>query len=132
MNPTVRCGVYSQNLHSIPVKKSEIHFDIALDNENVPEQIHWRATDNPNEGIEETKAVSIAIWDMYHRGTMKVDLWTKDMPVNDMKQFCIDIIGTLSDTVLRATGDEKMSEAMNDLCQYLGDLLKKEGDEQPQ
>ncbi|MDJ1469854.1 gliding motility protein GldC [Cytophagaceae bacterium DM2B3-1] len=114
------------------MKKSEIHFDVVLDNDSVPEKIHWHATDNPNEGIDETRAVSIAIWDMYHKGTMKVDLWTKEMPVQDMKQFCIDIIGTLSDTMLRATGDEKMSDAMNDLCHYLTELLKKEAEEQGQ
>ncbi|MCU0354744.1 MAG: gliding motility protein GldC [Cytophagales bacterium] len=114
------------------MKNSEIHFEITLDNDSVPDQIHWHATDNPNEGITETKAVSIAIWDHYHRGTMKVDLWTKDMPVTDMKQFCIDMIGTLSDTVLRATGDEKMSDAMTDLCHYLSDLLKKEEEASPQ
>ena len=39
------------------MKHSEINFKIQLDDQNIPENITWSATDNPNEGIEETKAI---------------------------------------------------------------------------
>jgi gliding motility-associated protein GldC len=101
------------------VKKSEIKFTITLDEQNIPDQIHWEATDNPNEGIEEAKSISIAVWDHFHKGTMKIDLWTKDMPVDEMKRFVIETIGGLGETLLSATGDRKMAGDIDTLCTEL-------------
>ncbi len=109
----------SFNQYQLPVKKSEIKFSITLDDQNVPGQIHWEATDNPNEGIEEAKAISIAVWDHFHKGTMKIDLWTKDMPVDEMKRFVIETIGGLGETLLGATGDAKMAGDIDTLCSDL-------------
>lgn len=71
------------------MKHSEINFKIQLDDQNIPENITWSATDNPNEGIEETKAILVATWDPYHKGTLTLPLWTKDMEVLDMKRFLL-------------------------------------------
>ena len=92
------------------MKHSEINFKIQLDDQNIPEQISWSATDNPNEGIEETKAILVATWDPYHKGTLTLPLWTKDMEVLDMKRFFIEIMGTVSDASLQATGDHFFSQ----------------------
>ncbi len=108
------------------MKKSEIHFTVDLDKQNVPERITWDATDNPNEGINDTKAISVAVWDTYHKGTMKIDLWTKDMDVIEMKQFCLEIIKGLGETIRNATSDEKMAGTIDDMCDYLGQHLKDE------
>ena len=112
-------------------KKSEINFAIDFDKDNVPEKINWNATDNPNEGIEETRAISLAIWDTHHKGTMKIDLWTKEMPVPEMKQFCIEIIAGIGETLMNATGDAKMSVAVEELCQQLSEQLQEELRQQP-
>ena len=72
------------------MKHSEINFKILLDDENIPEQISWSATENPNEGIEETKSIFIGVWDNYNKGLMALPLWTKDMEVFDMKRFYIE------------------------------------------
>lgn len=108
------------------MKHSEIHFDITLDDQSIPEHISWTATDNPNEGIEETKAILVATWDPYHKGTLTLPLWTKDMEVLDMKRFFIEIMGTVADTALQATGDAQFSEEVEQVCQRLSQALKKE------
>ena len=100
------------------MKKSEIYFSIALDDQKVPEAISWRATD-AGEKIHFAKAINIALWDRDEAGTMKIDLWTKDMPVDEMKRFYIDCIGGLSQSVLSSTGDEVMAQHMRDLCDKL-------------
>ena len=71
------------------MKKSEIHFDIQLDDNNIPDDITWNATDKPGDA-DHTKAISIAVWDDAEKNTMRLDLWTKDMPVHEMKKFYID------------------------------------------
>lgn len=108
------------------MKHSEINFKIQLDDQNIPEQISWSATDNPNEGIEETKAIMVATWDPYNKGTLTLPLWTKDMEVLDMKRFYIEIMGTISDAALQATGDETFAQEVDQLCRKLSSNLKKE------
>jgi gliding motility-associated protein GldC len=60
------------------------------------------------------------------KNTLRIDLWTKDMPVNEMKRYYIDCIGGLAQSVLSATGDEVMSQEMNALCERLVKHLEKE------
>ncbi len=101
------------------MKKSNIAFTVELDGNNVPERILWDATDKPDEGLSETKSISLALWDHTQRNTLRIDLWAKDMPVDDMKRFYIDCIGGLSQSVLNATGDEFMANEMRALCDKL-------------
>jgi gliding motility-associated protein GldC len=108
------------------MKKSEIYFSIALDQNNVPEAISWRATD-AGEHIHFAKAINIALWDRNQDGTMKMDLWTKDMPVDEMKHFYLDTIGSMAQTIMTATGDEVMATKMRDLCQDLSKHLEESG-----
>jgi gliding motility-associated protein GldC len=108
------------------MRKTEINFKIALDNSNVPEKIWWDATDKPDHELEESKSISIALWDHKQKNTLRIDLWTKDMPVNEMKRFYIDCIGGFAQSVLTATGDSFMSQEMNALCERLVQHLQEE------
>jgi gliding motility-associated protein GldC len=101
------------------MKQSNIQFTVELDANNIPDRILWDATDKPEEGLTETKAISLALWDHSQRNTLRIDLWAKDMPVEDMKRFYIDCIGGLSQSVLTATGDEHMATEMRALCDRL-------------
>jgi gliding motility-associated protein GldC len=101
------------------MKKSTINFNIELDQNNIPEKILWEATDKPEEGLSETKSISISLWDHEQRNTLRIDLWAKDMPVEDMKRFYVDCIGGLAQSALSATGDEYMTQEMNALCEKL-------------
>jgi gliding motility-associated protein GldC len=104
------------------MKKSEIRFSIALDENKVPEAISWSATDaGPN--IHFAKAMNIALWDREQAGTMKIDLWTKDMPVDEMKRFCVDNIGSMAENIVTATDDKQMADMMRALCKQLSDYL---------
>ncbi|MCF6361314.1 MAG: gliding motility protein GldC [Cyclobacteriaceae bacterium] len=105
------------------MKKSEINFKIQLDEHNVPEIIKWNATDKPG-GLDHTKAITIGIWDDVEKNTMRLDLWTKEMPVDEMKMFYIDALSGMAQSILSATGDEKMASSINKLCDTLGKELK--------
>jgi len=107
------------------MKTSSIQFNINLDNNNVPDKIEWDANDKPEGGLTETKAISISVWDHEQKNTLRIDLWTKDMPVADMKRFYIEAIGGMSQSVLRATGDEFMAREMDALCEKLVEYLRK-------
>ncbi|MFC0182613.1 gliding motility-associated protein GldC [Pseudarcicella hirudinis] len=108
------------------MKKSEINFQVELDEQSIPERILWNATDNPNEGIEDTKAVFIATWDHYHKGTLALPLWTKDMEVIDMKRFFIEVLGSVANTAVTATGDQAMADHIENVCRILSKNLQEE------
>src|ERR1700712_132507 len=108
------------------MKESEIQFNIQLDNQNVPEKILWNATDNPTGKAEETKAITLALWDGENRSTMKIDLWVKDMPVEEMKLFYIEAIGGMAESLRSSTGDEYMFEKLRGVCAELMEHVQKE------
>ena len=101
------------------MKESNINFTVALDSQNIPDKITWEATDQTADGPSETRAISLSIWDHQEKNTLRIDLWTKEMTVEEMKQFCITAIGGLSQTILNATGDTFMAEEMDQLCNRL-------------
>jgi gliding motility-associated protein GldC len=106
------------------MKKSNINFTVQLDNNNVPDKIFWDATDKPDPELTETKSISIALWDHTQKNTLRIDLWSKDMPVEEMKKFYIDCIGGLAQSMLTSTGDEVMANETNALCQRLVEHVK--------
>src|SRR6478609_3466261 len=107
------------------MKKSEINFKVELDENNVPEKIQWDATDKPDTGFSDSKSISISLWDHQQKNTLRIDLWTKDMPVNEMKRFYIDCLGGLSQSILTSTNDEFMANEINQLCEKLALHVKK-------
>ncbi|WP_205410268.1 gliding motility protein GldC [Aquimarina longa] len=103
--------------------KSEIKIDIELDENKIPEQLRWTAKDGGVEN-EETKAMLLSVWDSKKKESLRIDLWTKDMPVDEMKIFFHQTLVAMSDTFHRATQDEKMSATMKDFCDYFAEKLE--------
>lgn len=106
--------------------QSEIKFNVQLDENRVPESLTWTAEDG---GVnqEETKAIMLSIWDNNAKETLRIDLWTKDMPVDEMKQFFHQTLVAMADTYQRATADEKMADTMRDFCEYFAEKLELKG-----
>jgi gliding motility-associated protein GldC len=102
---------------------SEIKFNIELDENRVPEKLTWSAQDGGVQA-EEAKAIMLSIWDSKTKETMRIDLWTKDMPVDEMKIFFHQTLVAMSDTFKRATDDEKMADTMKDFCDYFAEKLE--------
>ncbi|MEZ7504678.1 gliding motility protein GldC [Flavobacterium sp. Arc2] len=104
-------------------KRSEIKFLVELDENRVPEKLMWTAEDGGVE-LEEAKAIMLSVWDSKAKESMRIDLWTKEMPVDEMKIFFHQTLVAMSDTYQRATGDEKMADTMRDFCEYFAEKLE--------
>lgn len=100
-------------------KTSKITFDIELDENHVPEKLSWQSTDGDNGG--ECKSALISIWDPKQNSTLKIDLWTKDMKVDDMNIMYHQTLLTMADTFNRATGNDKLSNQMKEFARYFGE-----------
>lgn len=105
------------------MKKSLIELEIELDDQNLPEKISWNASDMEGES-RTTKAVALSLWDPVQNNTLRIDLWTKDLRIDEMDKFLVDTLGGLSQTMLSATGDTYISESINSLCDQLVEYIK--------
>jgi len=92
------------------MKQSEIKFGITLDEDKIPEKIQWEASDSGMAGKKDCSATMLAIWDPKENTTLRIDLWTKDMPVDDMKRFFYESFLSMADTYRRATEDQVNAE----------------------
>ena len=101
---------------------SKIEFRVGLDENKVPESLNWSAEDGGIDN-EASKAVMISVWDPENKDTLRMDLWTKDMPIDEMKQFFHQTLVSMSQTFQRATGDDKMTATMQDFCDYFAEKL---------
>lgn len=102
---------------------SEIKLTVGLDENRVPEELNWSAQDGGIEN-EEAKAMMLSVWDSKNQESLKIDLWTKDMPVDEMKIFFHQTLVTMADTFMKATQDEKMTATMKDFCNYFAEKLE--------
>lgn len=105
------------------MKKAEIKLTIDMDENNVPDNIMWESTDSQNKEALPVKSMMLALWDHNYKNTLRIDLWTKDMPVDDMKRFFYETLQTMGDSFLRATGEKNIVEDLRDYCAHFADKM---------
>lgn len=105
------------------VKTSEISVKVGLNENNLPVAMKWSAEDG-DVVDSPAKAMLLSLWDHSNKNTMKIDLWTKDMSVEEMKQFFHQTLLTLSDTFERATGEHNICEDLRDFCYHFADKME--------
>ncbi len=103
--------------------RSEIKIKVGLDENRVPENLYWSADDGKIEN-KESKALLLSVWDSENKDTYKINLWTKEMPINEMKQFFHQTLLSMADSFETATSDEKMSATMRDFCDYFAEKME--------
>jgi gliding motility-associated protein GldC len=104
-------------------RSAEVHFRVELNERRLPVEIRWSATDAPEEGERETKSVMLSIWDAAEKRALCVDLWTKDMMVDEMRVFVVQTLFTMADTLERATSERSMSDEIRGLANRFTDEL---------
>ena len=108
----------------IPMKKAEIKLTIDMDENNVPDSIMWESTDSQTKEALPVKSMMLALWDHNYKNTLRIDLWTKDMPVDDMKRFFYETLQTMGDSFLRATGEKNIIEDLRDYCDHFAEKMQ--------
>ena len=91
---------------------SSIVIDVHTDENRVPDGISWKATDTTVENAQNAKAMMLSFWDGAEKTALRIDLWTKDMMVDEMADFFFQTMMTMADTYGRATNYTEMAEDM--------------------
>jgi gliding motility-associated protein GldC len=92
--------------------KSTIQIDVELDEQKVPANIQWKATDSTMERPQQAKAVILSLWDGADKAALRIDLWTQKMMIDEMADFYYQTLMTMADTFHRAT---KMTELTDEM-----------------
>lgn len=96
------------------MNKSTITIDVHTDMNRVPDSIAWSATDTSAENAQKAKAMMLSFWDGAEKAALRIDLWTKDMMVDEMADFFYQTMMTMADTYGRATqSKEDVEEIKN-------------------
>ena len=106
------------------MNQSTIKIDVLLDPNKVPEQINWMATDSTADMVQQANAMSIAFWDGANKTAMRIDLWTKDMMMDEMADFYYQMLMTMADTFRRATQQQELSDDMKKFAQEFFDKFR--------
>lgn len=104
------------------MKKSNIIIEIETNENNIPESIQWSAKDG---GVEmaQAKAMILAFWDKKENNALRIDLWDKEMTVDEMKQFFHQTLLTMADSFEKATGEKNISEDLRDYCYHFAEKM---------
>lgn len=109
------------------MSKSTITIDVEMDEGRVPESIYWNASDTGAEKAQKAKAMMLSFWDNSEKTALRIDLWTKDMMVDEMADFFYQTIMTMADTYGRAT---KQAEIVDDMKKFAKEFYGKFKDQQ--
>ena len=94
------------------MKTSTISIDVHLNEDKVPESITWNASDSTIANAQKAKAMMLAFWDGAEKTALRIDLWTKEMMVDEMTDFFYQTLMTMADTYSRATQHQDIVESM--------------------
>ena len=92
--------------------KSTILIDVELDEQKVPANIEWKATDSTMERPQQAKAMMLSLWDGADKAALRIDLWTQKMMVDEMADFYYQTMMTMADTFQRATRMTELTDQM--------------------
>lgn len=96
--------------------KSTITIDVELDQNRVPENIQWRATESTAEGAQKAKAIMLSLWDGTDKTALRIDLWTQEMMIDEMADFYYQTFMTMADTFDRATRQTELVDEMKNFA----------------
>ena len=97
---------------------SRIVIDVTTDENQVPVAMEWTAEDG---GVmnQPASAMALSMWNAKEFAAMRMDLWTKEMSVEEMRSFVVQTIMTLADTYERSTSDKDHANALRGFTEEL-------------
>ncbi|MBX2930821.1 MAG: gliding motility protein GldC [Chitinophagaceae bacterium] len=91
------------------MQKSTITIDVHLNENKIPEHIKWTADNSSAQVPQSAKAMMLSMWDSADKAALRIDLWVKDMMVDEMSDFYYQTLMGMADTYERATHDANLA-----------------------
>jgi gliding motility-associated protein GldC len=104
------------------METSTITVNVHLDENKIPQQIDWKASSSTADEAQAAKAMMLSFWDGADKSALRIDLWTKDMMIDEMADFYYQTLMTMADAYGRATQQPGM---VDDMKTFAKDFYRK-------
>ena len=106
--------------------KSTITIDVELDEQRVPQNIEWYATESTADSAQKAKALMLSLWDGAEKTALRIDLWTQKMMVDEMADFYYQTMMTMADSFERATHQQALVDDIKSFAKGFYEKFRKE------
>lgn len=94
---------------------------VDLDKDKIPQKISWGTSDMSSDlPMEKSKAFLLSIFSEESRDTLRLDLWTSDMQLQEMDRLMYYTLKGLADTYAKSTNNLELAEQMQQFADYFG------------
>ena len=110
-------------------KKEKFSVEVIMDENLIPEELEWHSSQGEGES-EKASAALIYLWNAKKNETFSLDLWTKEMSVEEMNKMMFQTIMTLANSYEKATSEDQLANAMRDFAEFFGektDIIPRSG-----
>lgn len=111
-------------------REAEIYLRFTLNDDNIPEEILWEASEADVQDQKKCDAVFLSLWDREEKNTLTIDLWTRSMEVGEMNTHYYFTIMKMADTYEKATNNAEIAEKIrnfgNEFAQSVKEMIRKE------
>lgn len=104
-------------------KQSQLNIQFELDVNEVPEKISWESVNGDQQTIKTAKAAFLSFWDQKEQNTMSLDLWTKEMSIEEMSKFYFQKFMNMADAFEKATNEDEMALSIREFAEFFGEKL---------
>ncbi len=106
-----------------------ITIEVELDESKMPEKILWNASGSTIDKPKLAKGSLLSLWDGADKSALRIDLWTKEMMVDEMTDFFYQTFIGMADTYKRATNNDEMSKDIKIFAKSFYEKFKKQQEE---
>ncbi len=111
-------------------REAEIFLRFTLNEDNIPEEILWEASEAEQEEQKRCDAMFLSLWDREEKNTLTIDLWTRSMEVGEMNTHYYFTLMKMADTYEKATNNAEIAEKIrnfgNEFAQSVKEMIQKE------
>ncbi|MBK7958502.1 MAG: gliding motility protein GldC [Bacteroidetes bacterium] len=107
------------------MKVSEIKIKVTVDDNHIPIDIKWMATDSGVDHLVDCKAFNLSIWDPIESNSLGINLWTDQMRVDEMHAHFFRTLINMANSYQQSTGNPF---AVEDVKAFCNQLAKKTND----
>ena len=105
-------------------RNAEITLKFSLNEDNVPEEILWEASEAEVQEQKKCDAMLLSLWDREEKNTLSIDLWTKAMEVGEMNAHYYFTLMKMADTYEKATNNEEIAENIREFANEFAKSVK--------
>lgn len=95
---------------------STIQIEVTRDDAQMIEAIRWSAPDGGVDQLQNAKAAFLGLWDGEAKESLRIDLWTGKMMVDEMNDFLYQSLMGMADTYARATRNADLAQEMKNFA----------------